>query len=68
MGVPAMAEIVNLKAWRKAKAKDEKQRTASANRATFGRTKAEKEAERSRKEREARSLEGHKLEDEEKPV
>ncbi|HEX4740461.1 MAG TPA: DUF4169 family protein [Caulobacteraceae bacterium] len=40
-----MSEIVNLKAARKAKARSDAKRQAAANRAAFGRTKAEKAAE-----------------------
>ena len=40
-----MAEIVNLRQARKAKARTEKDDSAAANRAKFGRTKAEKQAE-----------------------
>lgn len=37
-----MAEIVNLRRARKAKARDESAKQADANRAKFGRTKAER--------------------------
>lgn len=56
------AEIVNLRAYRKAKQKLEKTRTASENRARFGREKAEQrrlEYERARLESQH---EGNRLE------
>ncbi|MGE5545340.1 MAG: DUF4169 family protein [Solirubrobacterales bacterium] len=56
-----MAEIVNLNRFRKAKAKAEARRTAEANRARFGRTKAEKEAVKAAEERAERQLDGKKL-------
>jgi hypothetical protein len=48
-----MAEIVNLRRARKAKAREEAARTAAANRLHYGRTKAERAreaAERARRE------------------
>jgi len=38
-----MAEIVNLRAARKARKRTEAEKTATANRAAFGRSKAEKQ-------------------------
>lgn len=58
-----MAEIVNLNRWRKAKARDDKDQQAEANRVAFGRTKAEKQAERQRAERQRTALDGKKLDD-----
>jgi hypothetical protein len=57
-----MAEIVNLNRARKAKARDEAHTTAAANRAAFGRTKAEKQAAKIEAERHARELDGAKRE------
>ena len=51
-----MSEVVNLRAARKAKARSGEKRQASANRAAFGRTKAEKTAEAAAKARVARTL------------
>jgi hypothetical protein len=51
-----VAEIVNLRQARKAKARAGKQATAEHNRARFGRTRAEKEASRAEVERAARQL------------
>lgn len=53
-----MAEIVNLRMARKARARADAERTAAQNRAKFGRTKAEKAAERAEAERTARTLDG----------
>jgi len=57
-----MAEIVNLNRARKAKARDEAQATAAANRIVHGRTKAEKQAAKVEAERRARELDGAKRE------
>ncbi|MCW6535076.1 DUF4169 family protein [Sphingomonas sp. MMSM24] len=48
---------------RKAKRRATEAATAAANRAAFGRTKAEKAADRAEKERAERSLDGAKRED-----
>lgn len=58
-----MAEIVNLRLARKAKARAAKETTAAANRAAFGRTKAEKQADRTAVTRLDRQLDGTKRED-----
>lgn len=58
-----MAEIVNLKRVRKDKARHERDREAEANRQRFGRTKAQKTAEKDAKQREQRALDAKKLED-----
>lgn len=58
-----MAEIVNLNRFRKAKAKTENSRAAETNRVRFGRSKAEREAERLRREKLDRDLDGAKLEE-----
>ena len=55
-----MAEIVNLRQARKAKARTEKDDSAAANRAKFGRTKAEKQAEAAKAALAAKTLDGHK--------
>ncbi len=57
-----MAEIVNLGRARKAKARRERESEADANRRSFGRTKAEKAADRDAKTRASQSLEGKRLE------
>ena len=58
-----MAEIVNLRQVRKARARAEKAAEAAANRAKFGRTKAEKTAEAARRELTEKQLDSHKRED-----
>lgn len=55
-----MADIVNLRAVRKAHARTQAQADAAANRAKFGRTKAERELERMEAERAARLIDGAK--------
>lgn len=57
-----MGEIVNLRRVRKAKARTEAACRAEANRITFGRTRAEREATEAEKLIEARRLDAHKLE------
>ncbi len=56
-----MGEIVNLNRVRKARAKAEAARQAEINRAAFGRTKGEKQADRTAREAEARQLDGKAL-------
>lgn len=55
-----MAEIVNLRQVRKAKARAGKEAEAATNRAKFGRTKAEKQVEAAKKSIEDKRLDGHK--------
>ena len=55
-----MAEIVNLRQARKAKARTGKEAEAATNRAKFGRTKAEKQVEAAKKSIEDKRLDGHK--------
>lgn len=59
-----MGEIVNLNKARKARDKTAAKRTAEANRLTFGRTRAERDATKAERERASAMLDGHKLEDE----
>jgi hypothetical protein len=59
----AMAEIVNLNRFRKAKAKAEAGRIAENNRVKFGRTKAERQADLKLSEKAEADLSGKKLED-----
>ena len=56
------ADIINLRHVRKAKARLEREGEAAANRRLFGRTKAEKETERTERERAAKLIEGHRRE------
>jgi len=55
-----MADIVNLRQARKAKARDGKAKDADANRAAHGRTKADKSLTKARAEKAARDLDAHK--------
>jgi hypothetical protein len=57
-----MAEIINLNKARKAKAAVEKAARADANRARFGRTKAQKQADAEQAYRRTRLLDDSKLE------
>lgn len=58
-----MADIINLNRARKAKRRSQAEVQAAANRATFGRTKAEKHAEALEKARTDRAVDGAKLTD-----
>ena len=58
-----MAEIVNLNRARKAKARADAAKRAEANRAKFGRTKAQRVAEAAEQARRAALLDGAKRED-----
>lgn len=57
-----MAEIINLRQARKAIKRRQGEAVAAANRAKFGRTKAERLAQTSEQERAARLLDGTKRE------
>tara|TARA_A100001391_G_scaffold114041_4_gene76860 strand:+ start:22878 stop:23060 length:183 start_codon:yes stop_codon:yes gene_type:complete len=57
-----MAEVINLRAVRKAKQRADKTREAEANRAKFGQTKAEKAARKQESERASRTLDGARIE------
>lgn len=57
-----MAKIASLSKARKARARDEKRATADANAAKFGRSGAEKAADKARAEKAARDLDGKKRE------
>jgi hypothetical protein len=54
-----MAEIVNLKAVRKARVRVEAKVVADANAAKFGRTKGEKDREAAEADKARRDLDGH---------
>ncbi|WP_083982747.1 DUF4169 family protein [Devosia soli] len=58
-----MAEIINLRSARKAKARTEKEAAAEANRIKFGRTKAEKQKSAAEKLLADKKLDSHKRED-----
>ena len=57
-----MTEPVNLNRFRKAKHRADAQKQAAENRIAFGRTKAEREAERLKAEKAARDLASKRLE------
>lgn len=57
-----MAEIVNLKRARKARAKADKEKTAEANRILHGTPKAVRNLTEARKNKADQALSGHKLE------
>ena len=59
-----MAEIVNLRTVKKQAARKAARSDADANAAKHGRTKAERELEKARVEKAARTLDGHKRETE----
>lgn len=58
-----MAEIINLRMARKAKARDADKAEAAANRAQHGRTKAERQATEAEITRITRTLDGARRED-----
>jgi hypothetical protein len=58
-------DIVNLRQFRKSRARAEKDAKAEENRVKFGRTKAEKQLEKAEKEKARRQLDDHKLETDE---
>lgn len=58
-----MAEPVNLNRFRKEKARAEKKARADQNAVKFGRTKAEKDLDRARKDKAKRDLDGHKADE-----
>jgi hypothetical protein len=57
-----MAEIINLKDFRKARARTEAEAKASENRAKFGRTRGERNRQSTESERSRRELDGTKIE------
>jgi len=56
-----MAEIVNLRRARKDKARQQLESEAAANRRRFGRTKAEKAADKDAQDRSQREVDGKKI-------
>ena len=58
-----MAEIVNLRRAKKAKARAAKEGEAAANRAKFGTTKGTRDLAKARVDKAARDLAGHKKDD-----
>jgi len=60
-----MAEIVNLRRVRKAKAREGKEAVADANRAKHGVAKPARDLAKARAEKAEREIEGHKLDEDE---
>jgi hypothetical protein len=58
-----MAEVVNLRSFRKRKEREEKETMAQVNRAAFGRTKSEKQLNKAKRALEKKALDKHKRED-----
>lgn len=58
-----MAEIISLSKVRKAKARNEKEAAAEANRQKFGRTKGEKLKDAAEKAKADKHIDAHKRED-----
>jgi hypothetical protein len=56
-----MAEVVNLKRFRKRSEREQSAREADANRARFGRSKAERDASRQRAQRASDLLDQHRI-------
>jgi hypothetical protein len=56
-----MAEVINLRRVRKARKRTENDREAAARRRLFGRTKVQKQAETTERERAERAIEAHRL-------
>jgi len=57
-----MASVVNLNRFRKAKREQEAERRADANRAVFGRNKAERRQDDAERQRRERDLDSKKIE------
>ncbi len=55
-----MAKVTNLNSFRKSKVRAEKRARGDANAVKFGRSKAEKELDKARREQARRWLDGHK--------
>lgn len=55
-----MAEVVNLRMVRKQKARAEKEKTANENRTLHGMTKAERDRQKTVRDRERSALDGHR--------
>jgi hypothetical protein len=62
-----MGDVVNLKRFRKQQQRAEEGAVAAANRARFGRPKAEKDLTKAQAQKEADRLDGHRLPDGESP-
>ena len=62
-----MAEVINLRSVKKARTRADARAQADANAAKFGRSKAEKRAEATAKEKAMRALDGHALDPKDTP-
>ncbi|MDG4894026.1 DUF4169 family protein [Mesorhizobium sp. WSM4976] len=62
-----MGEVVNLRQARKQRARSEKERQASENRALHGRSKAERERDRLTSEKAEKFVAGHRREEPDDP-
>lgn len=62
------AEIVNLRQVRKQKKRTDREKQAEDNRRKFGRTKAEREAARRRREDLEKQVDGHRLSSSDAPA
>ena len=58
-----MADVINLKRFKKRSEREQSAKEADANRARFGRTKAERALDERRNERTGHFLDQHKLDD-----
>ena len=58
-----MADVINLKRFKKRNEREQSAKQADANRARFGRTKAERAHDEHRKDRAGDLLDQHKLDD-----
>ena len=56
------AEIINLRRFKKSKAREQDALAAQENRLAFGRTKAERQLEKARAVQDETRLDGHKIE------
>ena len=57
-----MSTVTNLNKFRKQKARQDKRAQAAENTVKFGRSRAEKDAEKARADKASRDLDGHKRE------
>lgn len=57
-----MADIINLRRFKKQTARDDARKAADANSAKFGRTKADRDVFEARTAKAAKDLDGHRLE------
>lgn len=56
-----MSKVVNLNQFRKTKAREDQRRKGDENAAKFGRSKAEKAAQKAQDDKSKRDLDGHEL-------